>query len=313
MHPAKSVIFFTTTSGAGYGMLIMMFAFSFLGDEAPGNNLMFSVFGLAFGLIIVGLLSSTIHLGHPERAWRSLSQWRSSWLSREGVFAILTFIPALGLVYSWWEYGIFDLTTRIFSGFTAVFCMATVWCTGMIYASLRAIPAWSNPWTLASYLSLSVMSGSMILLLLGLIWGLQISNTTFLAVLGFTFFALMIKALYWVFLKGPPTSTVESATGLKGKVTMLDAPHDSANYLMKEMGFQIARKHARRLRIIAIFFGFFYPMLFLTLALFTDVLTDLWLTALATGFGAIGIVTERWLFFAEAKHVVTLYYGAEKV
>ncbi|MEE8258888.1 MAG: DmsC/YnfH family molybdoenzyme membrane anchor subunit [Sphingomonadales bacterium] len=313
MHPAKSVIFFTTTSGAGYGMLIMLFAFSFFGDAPPGDGLMVSLFALAFGLIISGLLSSAIHLGHPERAWRSLSQWRSSWLSREGVLAILTFIPALGLVYCWWEFGIFDVTTRIFSGFTAFFCLATVWSTGMIYASLRAIPAWNNPWTLPTYLSISVMSGSMLLLLLGQVWGLEMSNLPILTVLGFTFFALVIKALYWVFLKGPPTSTAESATGLKGKVTLLDAPHDSANYLMKEMGFQIARKHARRLRIIATFFGFFYPILFLTLALFTDVLTDLWLTALATGFAAIGIITERWLFFAEAKHVVTLYYGEEKI
>jgi len=96
-------------------------------------------------------------------------------------------------------------------------------------------------------------------------------------------------------------------------VTLLDAPHDSANYLMKEMGFRIARKHARRLRIIAIFFGFLFPLFFLVLALYSDVLTGLWLTAFATGFAAIGIVTERWLFFAEAKHVVTLYYGEEKI
>ena len=94
MHPAFSVIFFTSASGAGYGLLTLLGLFATL-DWLPLNapfNL--SVITLALVLITAGLLSSTAHLGHPERAWRALSQWRSSWLSREGVFAIITYIPA---------------------------------------------------------------------------------------------------------------------------------------------------------------------------------------------------------------------------
>jgi DMSO reductase anchor subunit len=33
--------------------------------------------------------------------------------------------------------------------------------------------------------------------------------------------------------------------------------------------------------------------------------------ALAVASAALGLVVERWLFFAEAKHTVTLYYGAQ--
>ena len=99
MHPALSIIFFTTASGAGYGLLVLLGlggAFGWLPAER-GFGLV--GMGLSLGLITAGLLSSTFHLGHPERAWRALSQWRSSWLSREGVMAIATYAPAglLGL------------------------------------------------------------------------------------------------------------------------------------------------------------------------------------------------------------------------
>ena len=95
MHPPYSVIFFTTTSGAGYGLLALMGIFNLICwlPETPWFGL--AGLGTALTLIIAGLLSSTFHLGHPERAWRAMTQWRSSWLSREGVVSVLTFIPAV--------------------------------------------------------------------------------------------------------------------------------------------------------------------------------------------------------------------------
>src|SRR5256885_16479292 len=106
MHPAYSVILFTTASGAGYGLLIWLAAAGAVNlvprDPMPG----FFGLGLAIALISVGLLSSTLHLGRPERAWRAMSQWRSSWLSREGVAAIVTYTPiaALGLAWVFGEF-----------------------------------------------------------------------------------------------------------------------------------------------------------------------------------------------------------------
>ena len=86
MRPAWSIIFFTTISGLGFGLA----AWLVLGFVNLTNPAELIVVGLAvIGLIGSGLVSSTFHLGHPERAWRALSQWRSSWLSREGVLAVL--------------------------------------------------------------------------------------------------------------------------------------------------------------------------------------------------------------------------------
>ena len=97
MHPAFSVIFFTTFSGAGYGLWL------WLGILAAGNSPVArlpALIALTVGFLCVsaGLLSSTLHLGQPQRAWRAFSQWRSSWLSREGIASLLCFVPMLWLV-----------------------------------------------------------------------------------------------------------------------------------------------------------------------------------------------------------------------
>ena len=152
MHPASSVIFFTTASGAGYGLLVLLGLFAVF-DWVPMNapfNLV--VITLALVLITAGLLSSTAHLGHPERAWRALSQWRSSWLSREGVFAIITYIPAS----IFWLAGCFPnfmSDTWEFWGLAAAVCsIITVFCTAQIYASLKTIPRWNTMFVPLTYL-----------------------------------------------------------------------------------------------------------------------------------------------------------------
>src|SRR5271154_7205492 len=94
MHPAFSIIFFTSASGAGYGLLALLGILAPLGILPPDPILGFVAMAAALGAISAGLVSSAAHLGHPERALRAFSQWRSSWLSREGVASIITYVPA---------------------------------------------------------------------------------------------------------------------------------------------------------------------------------------------------------------------------
>ena len=101
MHPAYSIIFFTTASGAGYGMLALLGLLTVSGALPAERWLGLAGFILGLGLVTFGLLSSTFHLGHPERAWRAFSQWRSSWLSREGVLAVATYVPVLAFAFGW--------------------------------------------------------------------------------------------------------------------------------------------------------------------------------------------------------------------
>ncbi len=312
MHPAYSVIFFTTSSGAGYGLLALLGILAPL--ELVPQNRWFAVASLGFALTLIsaGLIASTFHLGHPERAWRSFSQWRSSWLSREGVVALVTYLPA----------GIFGLGWIIFGspvGFfawigaaAAVMAAITVYCTGMIYASLKPVHQWHNTRVTPVYLLLALSSGAVWLNALILMWGWPARDVSLLALLALAAGA-WAKLRYWRFIDTTHApSTPETATGLlgRGKVRLLDPPHTEENFLQQEMGFRIARKHAGRLRRIALGLGFGLPLVLVFLTLVTGGVLAAAAALLAALSAMLGVLIERWLFFAEAKHTVTLYYGA---
>jgi DMSO reductase anchor subunit len=317
LHPAKSVILFTTLSGAGYGIFAWLSVLSLSGNLDGAPVFMQVSLGLAFGLVVTGLFISALHLKHPERAWRALSQWRSSWLSREGVLAILTFMPAAVFAGNWLLPRTFAPVAPLAATLTLILSLATVFATAMIYATLKAIPAWSNRWTVPGYLLLSLMTGVIILNLTANLFAPEIMSVTIPTAVILLFAGLTIKLVYWSSIRfGEPVSTAETATGLGalGRVTLLESPHSGPNYLMREMGFGIARKHAKKLRLIVIVVGFLLPLLIFGGGLLFGVPAP---STLAVGVAffssAVGIFIERWLFFAEAKHVVTLYYGSSAV
>ena len=312
MHPAFSVIFFTVFSGAGYGLLALMGLLAASGVLPQDRWL--SGAGLIVGVAAVsaGLLSSTVHLGHPERAWRALTQWRSSWLSREGVLAIAGYVPVALLAYYWilppeMERG----SVALWGTLTAVMAALTVYCTAMIYRSLTTIHQWANSWTVINYLLLGLAGGA--LWLNALMRGFGIAESwAGLTALAVVTAAWLTKAGYWRFIDTTAhPSTPESATGLGGfgRVSMFESPHTSANYLLKEMGFRIARKHSVKLRAYTHTLAFLVPALFLGAMLAVSGTGATILAALAALSITLGQLLERWLFFAEAKHVVMLYYG----
>ncbi len=311
MHPASSVIFFTVASGAGYGLLILLGVGGALGWLPSDRWFGATAFGLSLAAITFGLLSSTFHLGHPERAWRAVSQWRSSWLSREGLASLITYVPALVFAVAWVFLGRNNGAWGLFGLIAAAWAAITVYCTGMIYASLKPIQRWHNGYVVPCYLALATMTGALWLNALAHLFGLSSDGLTLLAIATLVI-GWPIKLAYWRFIDGTRSeSTAETATGLGhlGKVRLFEAPHTEENYLMREMGFRIARRHAYRLRAFATVFAFVLPFLLtaLTLGLVQPVAGTA--AVLAAIFVMPGVLIERWLFFAEAKHTVTLYYG----
>jgi DMSO reductase anchor subunit len=314
MHPAKSVIFFTTASGAGYGLLLILLLGNVFNLLPTYIFFLLVCYGLAFILIAAGLLSSTFHLGHPERAWRALTQWRSSWLSREGVMAILTFIPTgLYALYVIFFQDSYSTLMEVIGVIGAICCVITVYCTAMIYASLKTIHAWSNKYVPYGYLLLSLTTGMVLITGIMIVWGYDTGIMGWLSPL-LLLGSLFWKMSYWRFLdQTKSVSSPESATGLGefGAVSLLEAPHTEANYLMQEMGFSIARKHSEKLRRIVLWGGFGAPFILLAFALFQAGVIGGIAAVLAVVLAGIGIFVERWLFFAEAKHTVAMYYGAK--
>ncbi|RWQ43037.1 MAG: dimethyl sulfoxide reductase anchor subunit [Mesorhizobium sp.] len=310
MHPAFSVVFFTTATGAGYGLLALLGVLAGLGFVPPNFWLGLVSMGLALGLISAGLLSSAGHLGRPERAWRAFSQWRSSWLSREGVASVATFVPAGLFAIGWVVLGRTNGWVAVAGLLTAIGAVVTVCTTGMIYASLKPIAQWHSRFTLPGYLIFSAMSGSV--LLNALLQGFAIGSTIVLT--GCVLLTLLgwgWKLATWRHNDGLEIPTnANTATGLAGgTVRSLEWPHTEENYLLKEMGFRIARKHKVRLRQIAQALAFALPTLLLIAAFALPWPYAAVLSALAAIVQFTGMLVERWLFFAEAKHTVTLYYG----
>ncbi|MEQ8344086.1 MAG: DmsC/YnfH family molybdoenzyme membrane anchor subunit [Sneathiellaceae bacterium] len=313
MHPAASVILFTTLSGAGYGLLGWLAAAALAGGALPQGP---AAVALVLGLLAVtaGLLASTFHLGRPERAWRALSQVGSSWLSREGALALLTYPAALLFGYDLFVWPLGGAWPAIVAGVLLLLCLATVAATGMIYASLKPIPAWRHPLVVPGYLLFAAASGALLLLPLDLAAGGRLQPGLGLAAMLLCLLGLAAKAFYWGSLdrqSGRAGAPQGAALGLPELTAMrpLDPPQGQPGYLQREMGFRVARKHARRLRRIAAALAFLAPALLVLLAvLLRDPLAA---TALAAGAGLsciAGLLCERWLFFAEARHVVADYY-----
>lgn len=310
MHPAYSVILFTTASGAGYGLLVWLALGGLVGLVPAEPWFGIAGFGVALTLVTGGLLSSTAHLGRPERAWRAFSQWRTSWLSREGVLAVATYAPATLLALGWIVYERLFILPALLAAGGALLTLTT---TGMIYASLRTIRQWHQPLTAPVYIVLGLASGAVLLNLLVQAFGMQGGWSAWLAAV-LLVCGGALKAAYWQAIdRAKRTYTVEAATGLGhlGKVRALEPPHTQANFVMREMGYSVARKHAEKLRTLALLLGFAVPVAAMLLTLAPAPAARIAGAVLAVPPMVAGLLIERWLFFAEAEHVSMLYYGRD--
>ena len=308
MHPALSVIFFTTMSGLGYGLAFIL-CLGFADPAASSTKIGWFV---ALAAITLGLLSSTLHLGNPQRAWRAFSQWRSSWLSREGCMAVITFVPLCTLA----ALSIFDNRSLMVVGLVgALFCAVTVYSTAMIYASLRTVITWHTFLTPVCYLSFSATSG--LLMYRAFFAGTDVGNRDWFSIVGIlALFAAWFAKYLWArrnMFAGYGDSSMETATGLGhlGKVRLLERPHMMGNYLTNEMVFRIGRKHNELLWRIAVLLGLVLPTIFLALGLATPGQSTFYPIVAAVAH-IMGLMVERWLFFASARHAVSLYYGGDE-
>ncbi len=289
MHPAGSLIAFTTLSGLGFGLLV------FLGLGYPGVTgwTAFAFFALAYVLATAGLMSSTLHLGHPERALKAFTQWRSSWLSREGWLAVGTLLLmapyGAGLVF-------FDTRLGVLGFLGAALSLATVFATAMIYTQLKTIPRWNHWSTPGLFLGYALTGGA-------LLAGEITVGSVFLVILG--------AGQFWAWHMGDQRLTqsgtsIGTATGLgaRGTVRAFEPPHTGPNYLTQEMVHVVGRKHSNKLRMISFSLAVILPFIIFFVLPFSHGSAVIGLLS-----HLAGVLTARWLFYAEAEHVVGLYYG----
>jgi DMSO reductase anchor subunit len=288
MHPAPSVIVFSVFSGLGFGLLFWLG----LGWPSPTGVVAFVFFTIAYVLAVGGLIASAFHLGRPERALKAFSQWKTSWLSREATCAVaalmLMAIYGAGAVFLGQHWRVIGVLGGLLS-------LGTVFTTSMIYAQLKTVPRWNMPLTPLNFLSLSIAGGA---LLAG-----QVTWALWLILI-----AGAIQLATWVigdtrFAKSGTTLATATQLGDIGSVRAFEPPHTGTNYLLREFVYVIGRKHAFKLRLIALLLMCVLPVILLLVPF----------SHIAGGLAALshvaGVLVARWLFFAQAEHVVGLYYG----
>lgn len=305
MHPALSVLFFTVLSGAGYGLFVLLVLGHLTGlPQLQNKALLISANLVAFLLISGGLMCAFGHLANPKNFWRAFNRFKTSWLSREGVFSILfypfMFIYVGGIWSQGAEIGAF---AQIGGVVAAVLALVTLFCTSMIYASLKTIRQWNTSLTPMNYLALGLMSGALLLLAIQAVMTGEVSGVAYQSALGLLALGAATKIIYLFWIGKPDGSTINTATGFtQASVRLLDQGHSSNSFLNNEFGYTVEANKIVVLRAVMIGAAFVVPFLFL--------LAGNGVMAVVASVVAIaGLLLERWLFFAEARHVVRLYHG----
>jgi DMSO reductase anchor subunit len=311
MKPAFSVLFFTVTSGIGYGLLMWLVAMQLISGHVSGINHFLIMGFVGLTLATLGLLSSSLHLANPKNAWRAFSRFRTSWLSREGVFSVVYYPVILGYVYVVYSNnGELTILAKVIGILSLLVALATVVCTGMIYSSLKPIRQWHNPLVTPLYLLFSFMSGALAYGALNLIFYGSMPASVVCAFLILLVITFIVKVLYFKSIGKPEGSTIGTATGFsQAQVRLLDAGHNASTFLTNEFVFDAGALKLLRLRWLMITLTFFLPLVLLVAAHHLEVASAAYIAMISL---YTGLFVERWLFFAEARHVVRLYHGDQR-
>ena len=289
MHPAPSIILFTVLSGFGFGLISIIGLLQFLSVITMFDLIIYSIIGVIFAT--VGLVSSFFHLANKKNAIKSLSQWQTSWLSREAIASIFCLVVVFGNII-WAVYQnnyVSEVGVVLF--FLSLF---TIFTTSMIYAQLKTVPSWNNALTPAIFVCAALTGGAILL-------------TDYASLVLLLVFGTLQISFWYIADRGFQDKETSVGTALgynkNEEIRPFDVAHTNRNYLLNEMVYKVARKHSVKIRYISFFMAFVFPM-----SLILIFPNNFSVSVSAITIHLIGIYFSRWLFFAEAKHSVSFYY-----
>ncbi|HMO47605.1 MAG TPA: dimethyl sulfoxide reductase anchor subunit [Rubrivivax sp.] len=316
MNPALSVVFFTTLAGAGQGLLLALVAADWStrhGWVAAAVDPGFAALGalIAAALATVGLAASFLHLGRPERAWRAATQWRTSWLSRE-VIVLPGFIALTLALAAAYLAGRSDWALPI-GGLAALVALLLFLCTGMIYACMRFLREWATPLTPLNFTLLGCANGLTLAAALAALRAPALLPFFAAGAIAFTFAGLAGRLAAWRRNAAlAPKSTLQTAIGIKHpRIEQKAQGFMGGSFNTREFFHGRSAGTLRLLRAAVGVLAFALPLLLLAFAVFasaTPPAAPAPLLAAAALLQYFGLLAERWLFFAEAKHPQNLYY-----
>ncbi|MCK4704531.1 MAG: dimethyl sulfoxide reductase anchor subunit [Gammaproteobacteria bacterium] len=322
MHPAFSVIFLTTLIGAGQGLFLALYTgqiYSVFNLVPEQDSHTFYGYGSLLSLIFLalGLLASFFHLGHPERAWRSAAIWRTSWLSREVIvlpsFMGMTFLYGLThyvgfnpVLFTISDVFVVDLTLLL--GFLATgLAFLLFLCTAMIYACIKFLQEWATPLTVLNYTLLGAASGFTLATVFASYAGIQL--VSFYAgwaiiLTSLAFITRMISLIRNSRIK--PKSTTSSAIGIRHtKIQQKSRGFMAGSFNTREYFHNVSEAWFKSIKWIFPVLVFVLPTIILSISTGTSSFA---LFALAFVIQYVGLLAERWFFFAQANHPQNLYY-----
>jgi DMSO reductase anchor subunit len=310
MRPAFSVVFLTTLCGAAQGQFLTLVLIEAIA-RATGTPVPSAFYVVGAGLSVVlgvlGLFASFFHLGHPERAWRAIAMWRTSWLSREclALPLFLAFAFAYGVAHAFGLGG-----TLAIGALGALASVALFVCTAMIYACLRFLQEWASPLTLVNFALLGCASGCTLATACAawlapelIVWLAPCACALTLAGCATRIASLVRNA------RLKPKSTVQSATGIRQtKVEQKSRGFTASAFNTRE--FFHGQSHGM---LQAVKFGFLIAAFAVPFVLTgAGALARTSTAAVALGAAFViqyaGLVAERWFFFADARHPQNIYY-----
>lgn len=321
MHPAFSVLLLTTLIGAGQGLFLALYTGQVyaLARLLPAQGADFYVGGsvLALALLVLGLVASFFHLGRPERAWRTATQWRTSWLSREvivlpavlGLVALYGLAHARGLTAPWFTLaGMVPVDATLVLGLLASLAIYALYvCTAMIYASVRFLPEWHSPLTVANFILLGMASGFMLAAAYAAGRGAPLVTFYGLWAVIFTLLGLVTRGASLLRLhRITPKSSLRTAIGVRHQALVQIAQGATAGSFNTREFFH-GRSPATLRRVKVLFLLLVFPLPVVLIALGHGLESPL-APLLAFGVQYLGLLAERWSFFAEARHPQNLYY-----
>lgn len=308
MNPAWSVVFFTVLAGFGQGLAVCVAVAVLAGALPPTGAFLSSAIAFSFGLLAIGLVASFFHLARPLRAWRAAAMWRTSWLSRE----VLVLPALMGVLALWW---LALFTGRAGPVATGLLALATIvlslllWlCTGMIYAGIRFIQEWAHPLTLLNYLLMGLASGVVLAAGLAAIAGESrlLAGAMPAAILLTIAAAVGRLASLRRNASLRPRSTIQSATGIDARrLVQMSMGMSAGSFNTREFFHRLGAQALQRVKWAAMLLGFAVPLALVAWGWRTGSAVPL-LAAVAVQ--AAGLIAERWVFFAQARHPQNIYY-----
>lgn len=312
MNPAGSVIVFTTLAGAGQGM-VMAIALVTLAGAPLARSFAAICLAVALVLLVVALGASFLHLGRPERAWRAVLMWRSSWLSREVILlpAFIAVIAAWLALLLWGNQG--ALRDGLVPVLAIVLSLALWYCTAMIYACIRFIQEWAHPLTIANYTLIGLSSGLVLFAAMAWLAGqMQLVRPAAAWALLLTVMAAVVRLVSIARnARLKLKSTLQSATGIANpKLVQQSMGMTGGSFNTREFMHGKTLAFVAKIKYFAIGAGFVVPGLLILPALVgggNSGQGGAWLLV-AVPVQCVGLLAERWYFFAQARHPQNLYY-----